>query len=279
MAILVQECLEQIGSNFDVQLFGTDIDEDAINTARSGIYPPTISADVSQQRLKKYFIKEENHFKVKKSIREMLVFAPQNLIKDPPFTKLDILSCRNLLIYLGPELQKRVLPVFHYSLKENGILFLGSSESIGQSSDLFKIKDKKWKIYTKQINTNVAHPILDFPTPPKDDDLLKEEGKISQKTEDIDNFKLVETILQQSDTPPCAIIDQKHNIVYIHGRTGKYLEPAVGKISVNIIEMARPGLKATLGAVIRKVITQKTEVIQNGIEIQDNGGFVIVDLV
>jgi len=280
IAILIQECMEKIGRHFDVQIFGTDIDEDAINVSRSGIYPSSIAADISNERLKRYFSKEDNHYRVKKSIREMLIFAPQNLIKDPPFTKLDLLSCRNLLIYLGPVLQKRVLPVFHYSLKEEGTLFLGSSESIGQAADLFEIKDKKWKIFKRQANPNVSHPVLDFPIPPhQDETVTKGTEEVETKSADINNLKLVETILEQSDTPPCAIIDEKNDIVYIHGHTGKYLEPAIGRISVNLIEMARPGLKAALAAIIRKATTQKNEIVQKGVEIQVNGGFILIDLI
>ncbi|MDX2440777.1 MAG: CheR family methyltransferase, partial [Desulfobacterales bacterium] len=280
IAILIQECMEQLGQHFDVQIFGTDIDEDAVNLARSGFYPLSISADISTERLKKYFIKEDNHFKVKKSIREMLIFASQNLIKDPPFTKLDILSCRNLLIYFGPKLQKQVWPIFHYSLKEEGLLFLGSSESIGQASEFFEIQDKKWNIFKRQATTNGAHFVPVFSVPPL---LEKLEGQTSKKAEsrsnDINSLKLVETILEQSDTPPCAIIDEKNNIIYIHGRTGRYLEPAIGKVSVNIIEMARPGLKVALAAILRKAITSKQQIIQNGIEIGENGNFIIVDLI
>lgn len=280
LAILMQECMESLGQHFDTQIFGTDIDEDAINIARSGLYPLSISADISPARLKRYFIREDSNYRVKKSIREMLVFAPQNLIKDPPFTKLDVLSCRNLLIYLGPELLKKVLPVFHYSLKEDGVLFLGSSESIGLAADLFKIRDKKWKIFNREINSTIAHPILDFQVPPSTEDvamgLAQEDIKQAMK---VNSLMLVETILAQSETPPCAIIDAKNNIVYIHGRTGKYLEPAIGKVSVNILNMARPGLKAILTSTLRKVATHKQEIIQKGVEIQKNSGFLLVDLI
>ncbi len=280
IAILIHECMEQIGRHFDVQIFGTDIDEDAINIARSGLYPLSAAADIGPERLKRYFTKEDHHYRAKKSIREMLIFAPQNLIKDPPFTKLDVLSCRNLLIYLGPELQKKVLPVFHYSLKEDGILFLGSSESIGQAADLFKIKDKKWKIFKRQINSSVAHPVLDFPVPPHDEEFVNERArKTIKQAEEINSLMLVETILEQSDTPPCAIIDEKNNIVYIHGRTGKYLEPAIGKISVNILEMARPGLKAVLAAIIRKSKSHKQEMVEKSLEVQGNGGLSVIDLI
>ena len=120
-----------------MQIFATDLDRDAIDKARQGVFPANIAADVSPERLSRFFAKEEHGYRVRKEIREMVIFAPQNLIMDPPFTKLDILSCRNLLIYLGPEVQKKLIPLFHYSLNPGGILFLGSAETIGGSTDLF----------------------------------------------------------------------------------------------------------------------------------------------
>ncbi|MBA3010913.1 MAG: PAS domain-containing protein [Proteobacteria bacterium] len=280
IAILLHECSETLNRHFDVQIFGTDIDKDAINTARTGLYPLSISGDVSPERLQRFFTSEESHFQIKKSIREMLVFAPQNLIKDPPFTKLDILSCRNLMIYLGSELQKKLFPVFHYSLKPEGILFLGSSESLGQAGELFRIQDKKWKIFSPQPTLTKARPVLDFPILASSDDARDIKcDKAVKRAEEINSFMLVETILQQSDTPPCAIIDEKSDIVYTHGRTGKYLEPAIGKASINILEMARPGLKAVLAAAIRKVSTLKREVVHKAIDVENNGGILKIDLI
>ncbi|MFA5904459.1 MAG: CheR family methyltransferase [Desulfobacula sp.] len=279
MAILLQECMEKMNRHFSVQVFATDIDQDAINIARSGLYQFSISADVGPERLKRFFTKEENHYRVKKSIREMLVFALQDLIKDPPFTKLDILSCRNLLIYLGPELQKKLFPIFHYSLKPDGLLFIGSSESIGQETNLFKVYDRKWKIFKRQPSLSSAHPILNLPVSASPEELPEiKTPEAVRRAEDINSFRLVETILQQSDTPPCVIIDEKLNIVYIHGRTGKYLEPASGKACFNILDMARPSLKTVLASAIRKVAILKQEVVRTGVDIEDNGGFIKIDL-
>ncbi len=279
IAILLQESMEALNRHFDVQIFGTDIDGDAINTARTGLYPLSISGDVNPERLKRFFIREDGCFRVKKSIREMLVFAPQNLIKDPPFTKLDLLSCRNLLIYLGPELQKKLLPMFHYSLKQDGLLFLGSSESIGQAAAIFGLKDKKWKIFRRSAGAGAVHPMLEFPVPPREEPLSGEKRPDAPgKAEDIDSLQLVETILQQSDAPPCAVVDEKHDIVYIHGRTGRYLEPPSGKVSVNILEMARPGLKASLAAAVRRASVHKQEVVDKGVNVEAGGDSVVVDL-
>ncbi len=279
MAILVQECMEKMNRHFNVQIFATDIDPDAINTARSGRYPLSISADLDTRRLKQFFTKQDNHYKVKKPIREMLVFALQDLIKDPPFTKLDIITCRNLLIYLEPELQKKLFPVFHYSLMPAGLLFIGSSESLGQETTLFEICDRKWKIFKRKSGVSNAKPILNLPVPasPEAPSVINPPEAVT-RAEEINSFKLVETILQESDTPPCVIIDEKLNIVYIHGRTGKYLEPAAGRACFNILDMARPSLKTVLASAIRKSAGMKQEVVCKEVDIEDNGGTIKIDL-
>jgi two-component system, chemotaxis family, CheB/CheR fusion protein len=279
IAILLREVMEDLGRRLSVQIFSTDIDVDAVNAARAGIFPASIAADVSKARLKRWFSREDNHYRVKKSIREMLVFAVQSIIKDPPFTRLDLLCCRNLLIYLGPELQKRLISIFHYSLKPDGILFLGSSETIGQANELFDVLDKKGKIYRRKPASVVGRPLLSFPAIPA----IAENGgpalpETIRKAEELSAFQLVETILRQVDAPPCVIIDEANNIVYLHGRTGRYLEPVIGKVSVNILEMARPGLKMDLAAAIRGAATNKQEYVRNGVVIEQNGGHLTIDL-
>ncbi|MCU7806350.1 MAG: PAS domain S-box protein [Candidatus Thiodiazotropha sp. (ex Semelilucina semeliformis)] len=282
LAIILQECMAQMNRHFNVQIFGTDIDDEAIEVARSGLYPESILADVSPERIKRHFVKEDDGwYRIKKSIREMLVFAPQNVIKDPPFTKLDILSCRNLLIYLGPELQKKLLPVFHYSLKKDGVLFLGSSESIGQATDLFSTLDKKWKIFHRQAPNHAMRPVLDFPamaTHITPEEIEADVPESIRRAEEISALQLVETILQQSNTPPCVIIDDGCNVIYVHGRIGRFLEPAEGRISVNILEMAQPDLKSGLASAIRKVAVHKQEVILRDLEIDHANGRLFLDL-
>jgi len=280
VGIVLHECMEQLGRHFHVQIFGTDLDEDAINVARAGVYPESIMVDVKQERIKRYFTKEEDgQYRVKKLIREMLVFAPQNVIKDPPFTKLDLLCCRNLLIYLGTELQRKLLPIFHYSLKPQGVLFLGSSETIGPTTHLFALAHKKWKIFRRKPSAPGAHPVLDFPAQPESYEARDlEVPETVQRAEQLSALQLVETILQQSDTPPCAIINDTSNVVYIHGRTGRFLEPAEGKASVNIVEMARRGLKKELAAAIRQVTTHKQEAVFRGLQVDYNGGKLFLNL-
>lgn len=279
-AIVLHECMERMGRHFHVQVFATDIDEDAIDVARGGVYPESIAVDVEPERLKRYFSKEDDgQYRVRKLIREMLVFAPQNVIKDPPFTKLDLLCCRNLLIYMDGELQKKLLPVFHYSLKPDGILFLGSSETIGGATELFATVNKKWKIFRRKPATTGVYPVLDFPAP--NDSYAARDLAVPetvQRAEELSALQLVETILRQSDMPPCAIVNDAANVVYVHGRTGKFLELAEGKASVNIVEMARHGLKAELAAGIRQVATRAEEVVIRGLAVDHNGGKANVDV-
>ena len=279
IAIIFQECMEAIGRHFNIQIFGTDIDQAAIDVARVGRFPQSISADVNPERLKKYFNRDDNHCQIKKSIREMVIFAPQNVIKDPPFTKLDLLCCRNLLIYFGPELQKKLLPVFHYSLKPDALLFLGTSETIGQATDLFAIQEKKWKIFKRKTSEMAGPSILHFPTlPPRSEKQRKENPPMLKRIRGIDTLQLVKTILAQSDLPPCVIIDNQANIVYIHGRVGRFLEPPEGEISINILEMARSGLRAGLSRAIRKIVHDNQETVTEKLQVKDNGGYTEVNL-
>ena len=153
LAILFRELMDGNHYKFNVQIYSTDLADDAVAIARMGVYPSSINLDISPERLRRFFIKEDSGYRIKKEIREMLVFAVQNVIKDPPFTKIDLISCRNLMIYLEPELQNRLIPIFHYALKPNGILFLSPSESIGNHTDLFETMNRKWKLY-KSIPTS-----------------------------------------------------------------------------------------------------------------------------
>lgn len=193
----LHECLTAMKKNMNIQIFGTDIDESAIESARRGLYPLSIIDDVGEDYCQRYFSKVDNQYLIKKSIRESLVFASQNLIKDPPFTKLDLICCRNLLIYFNSELQKKVLPIFHYSLKEEGVLFLGSSETTGQSNHYFEILDKKWKLFKRKPQLeNTANSGLHFSdsiSPLKMEDNHTPANSIFQ-IEEMSALQLVETI-------------------------------------------------------------------------------------
>ena len=277
VAIIFQECLTALGRNFTVQIFGTDLDLEAINIARAGVYVEGITIDVGAQRLDRFFNHVDDTFQIKKYIRETVVFAEQNVVKDPPFTKLDMLCCRNLLIYFGPELQKKLLPIFHYSLKPGGILFLGSSENIDRSTDHFALLDKKWKIFERRSNGEYRtqlpggtffHRLPDehmaAETTPKKDD-----GTVS----------LLQAILHESKAPICVVVDDKADLIYTHGRTGRFLEPADGKASNNILRMARPGLKAALTSAIRQMSSGRSEIVRQNVRIENEAGSQLINLI
>ena len=275
VAIILRECMDELNRHFDVQIFATDIDPSAIDTSRAGVYPGSIALDVGPDRLKRFFVKENEHYRIKKDIREMVVFAVQNIIKDPPFTKLDLLCCRNLLIYLDSGMQKKLLPLFHYSLKPDGILFLGTSETIGEFMDLFLVVDKKWKVFRCKDSTVATKKMVEFPAMVSEtnEGLTKDKKPVELRV-----AQMAEKVLLENFVPPSVIINERGEILYIHGRTGKYLEPAPGEASLNIFEMVREGLKLELPSAIRKVISQKREVSCKGLEIQYDGSFQTVNV-
>jgi len=274
IAIILRECIDEAKKYFNAQIFATDIDSNAIDKARIGSFSG-IEADVSKERLKHFFISDQNQFQVRKEIREMVIFAPQSVIKDPPFTKLDLISCRNLLIYFNTELQKKIIPVFHYSLLSNGILFLGSSETINVFVDLFSIVDRKWKIYKRRDSIYSVQPFMEFPiarSTRKTDEIIMKKSEIKNITQ------IAEKIILQSYSPNCVIINENGDIVYIHGRTGKYLELTDGEAKMNIFRMSHEGLKQELPVLIRKVISSKRSSTAQGIKVKSNGGSLLINL-
>ncbi|MBI4660506.1 MAG: PAS domain-containing protein [Verrucomicrobia bacterium] len=280
IAIILRECLDRLKRNVEVQIFGTDIDSDAIETARTGAYPSNIVADVTAERLRRFFIKDGDVYRMRKDIREMVVFAPQNILKDPPFTKLDLLCCRNLLIYLDPELQKRVFPLFHYTLKPGGFLFLGSSESIGGFHEYFATTDKKWKIYQRRESVTAAPAVVEFPTTPLNKPAAgTPPPRKAREVLDRSLPELVTKFLMEDYSPACVLVSEKGDIHYIHGRTGKFLEPAAGRANLNIVEMAREGLRFELSAALRRARNQDAAVQYSKLQVRTNGGHQLVSLV
>ena len=269
IAILVQECMEALNVQFKVQIFGTDIDENAIQIARTGVYPQTIAENVTPVRLKHFFTKKTNGYQVNSRIRETVLFATQNVIVDPPFTKLDLLCCRNLLIYFTPKLQQKLFPIFHYSLNKNGLLFLGTSENLGSSSSLFCIENKKWKIFKKIPKLKHKYPLFNITNRAL---AMNNKAPSSQNIpeENVESLKLLKAILTQSDLPACVIVDEQEDVIYIHGRTGRYLEPPEGPSNFNIIDMARHGLKMALKKAIQQVNKNGKDFTLRGLKIHDN---------
>jgi chemotaxis methyl-accepting protein methylase len=278
LAIVFREALEQVEPEgfFTLQIFATDLDRDAIDKARQGVYPENIAADVSPERLSRFFSKEEHRYQVRKEIREMVIFAPQNLIMDPPFTKLDILSCRNLLIYLTPEIQNKLLPLFHYSLNPGGILFLGNSETIGSFTDQFAPVSAPSRIFRRTESTSQPEP-RDFPpafafTPRGE----TEAREVSQLTPSLQT--LADQLVLQRYAPPAVLVNDKGDILYVSGRTGKYLEPAAGKANWNLFAMAREGLRLELSSAFREALRQDERVALHGLRFGTNGTEQCVDV-
>ncbi|MBF0352633.1 MAG: PAS domain-containing protein [SAR324 cluster bacterium] len=268
IAIMVRECMEQISRHFPVQIFATDIDEDAINQARTGVYPQGIENDVAPAILKRFFTRDDNGYRIKKDIREMVVFATQNVIKDPPFTKLDLLSCRNMLIYFNSDLQKKLMPVFHYSLKPEGLLFLGSSESIGGFTELFSAIDRKWKLHQrKDAIMPGIHSSLEFPL-----QTLSPDAVAPQQAQPNPQSlaRIIEKILLDEYALPSLVINEKGMIVYVHGDTARYLSLPSGEAKTNnVFEMARDRLKLELPAAVHKALNQKSKTIVSGLSINN----------
>ncbi|MCM2264585.1 MAG: PAS domain-containing protein [Desulfuromonadales bacterium] len=278
LAMAFKEALAQVkpAENFKLQIFATDLDRDAIDKARQGVYPANIAADVSAERLHRFFIQEEHGYRVGKEIREVVTFATQNLVMDPPFTKLDILVCRNLLIYLTPELQKKLLPLFHYSLNPGGVLFLGSAETVSTFTELFAPLHLKSRLFRRRESVLPAEALV-FPAAfvsarsggPKESPLLKPATNLQS---------LADQLLLQHFSPPAVLANDKGDILYISGRTGKYLEPAAGKANWNIFAMAREGLRFELGSAFQKALRQPKAITVRGHKVGDGGGTQAVDI-
>ncbi|MRR15526.1 MAG: chemotaxis protein CheB [Deltaproteobacteria bacterium] len=278
LAIIFKEALAAVKpqANFSLQIFATDLDKEAIDKARMGIYPPNITADVSAKRLQRFFIQDERGFRVGKEIREMVVLAPQNVIMDPPFTKLDILVCRNLLIYLTQELQKKLLPLFHYSLNPGGMLFLGSAETIGSAHELFDAVDVKSRIYRRLEPAVDVRPI-EFPSAfvsmvPHADAENKAPAPVLNLQD------TAEQILLREYAPAAVVVGPKGDILFISGRTGRYLEPPTGKVNWNILAMAREGLHYELSRGFQKAVRTQEVVELKKLKVRTNGSLDNIDV-
>lgn len=277
LAILFDEEIRKGSKNLKVQIFASDLDGDTINLARQGIYPETIASDISTKRLSRYFLKDKTTFRIKKEIRDQIIFAEHNLIKDPPFSKQDLISCRNLLIYLNQEAQKRVFTIFHYALKPDGILFLGSSESLGEFASIFEAIDRKNKIFRHK--NVVATKVPDISQLFREQSRIVSENSLPIKLKPRENLAgVTERLLLARYAPACAIINNEGDAVYFSGNTGKYLQPSPGEAKLNIVDMAREGLKTDLRALIVKVRKSKKTEISKGVNVKTNGNFQIIKL-
>jgi two-component system CheB/CheR fusion protein len=278
LAIVFREVLEKANKHggITLQIFATDLDENAVDTARKGLFPASIATDVSQSRLNRFFIKTDEGYRINTEIREMIVFAQHNIIMHPPFTKIDVLTCRNLLIYLDSELQKKLIGLFYYSLNPDGLMLLGSSESLGTQSPLFTTVESKLKLY-KRSNTTSTPELIDFPSSFSRANMSNTENQMPGKIPA--NIQTpAEQLLLQQFSPPAVLVNENGDIVYISGRTGKYLEPAVGKANLNIFAMLREGLRSEFPIAFRKVLASKGKEIIHHIKVGTNGSSQTLDV-
>lgn len=280
LGMILRECLDGLNHEADVQIFGTDLDSRAIDAARAGIFPETIAADVSPERLMRFFVKDGMHYRVRKGLRETIVFSVQNVLKDPSFSRIDLLCCRNLLIYLNAEAQRLLFPLFHFSLNPRGLLFLGTSESTGVFSDLFTSVSKKWKIY-RRVDTAIGkhRPVLHLPANQQDAErpelLPNLPGGLADKP---GLAPLIHTKMLEHFMPACVVVNDRGDIFYIQGRTGRYLEPSQGKPRMNILDMARPGIRLELRKGLRQVSRSGNKMSCPGVRFESEGGARFVDL-
>jgi two-component system CheB/CheR fusion protein len=283
IAILLREHMQLLKRTHRIQIFATDIDSLAIEQARAGVFPASIAADVAPERLNRFFTHESRDtvYRIQKVIRDMLVFSDQDLIKDPPFSKLDLVSCRNLMIYLNNEIQRKLIPLFHYSLRPGGYLFLGTSETIGEFTRLFGAVDRKWKLYTAlQAPTEMVRPQLGEFVPRLNEsrDLRRAATHSAAIPEQRDYGRMTEIALLSHYVEAGVLVTGRGEILHIVGRTGKYLEPTSGDPALNVLDMAREGLRRPLTTALHQVVSRKSAVHYNGIRVAPNGHEILVDL-
>ena len=273
LAMAFTEVAEAVpgGSSCKLQVFATDLSADAIAVARSGLYPATIAHDMAPERLSRFFSERAGGFLINKDIREMVLFAQHDVILDPPFTRLDFLSCRNLMIYFGAALQQRLVPLFHYCLRPGGALLLGGSETVGRSQAMFRPLHPKSRLYWRGDN-GVGTATVHFPTHQRRLSSLPPQLETPLTTPNrppVNLQALADQVLLQGFSPPAVLVNESGDIVYISGRTGRYLEPAAGKANWNIHVMARPGIRAQLAVALRKALQERTSVELHGLRLDD----------
>jgi two-component system CheB/CheR fusion protein len=270
LAMVFREVLEALPqpSNWSLQIFATDLSAEAIAIARRGYYPHSIAGDVSPERLQRFFYADADGYQTEQSIREMVLFAQHNVILDPPFTRLDLLSCRNLMIYFAAPLQQRLLPLFHYALRPGAVLLLGESETVGRSLDLFSPLDGLLRLYQRSAGPAVAGSV-DFPIqrglPLR---TALQELKLTTPLTHLNSLQgLADQLLLQQFSPPAVLVNEHGDILYISGRTGRYLEPAAGRANWNVHVMAHEAIRTQLATALRQALREKSSVELHGLKI------------
>ncbi|QCB45547.1 chemotaxis protein CheB [Hydrogenophaga sp. PAMC20947] len=272
LAMLYTEAVEHlpVSQRLPLQIFATDLSADAIAVARAGLYPASIARDVEPERLGRFFHHKSSGYLINQGIRDMVRFAQHDVILDPPFTRLDILCCRNLMIYFDAALQQRLIPLFHYSLRPGGVLLLGGSETVGRAQAMFKPLHPKTRLYWR-IDNGPATKMAVFPTPrrPTARSATLETPVAHLNTASANLQSLADQALLQAFSPPAVLVNDSGDVLYLNGRTGVYLEPAAGKANWNIHVMARPGIRAQLAVALRTALKDKKPVELRGLRLDD----------
>ncbi|MFY7874295.1 MAG: chemotaxis protein CheB, partial [Pirellula sp.] len=288
IAILMLEHMEAIKANFTVQLFATDIDSRSIAVARAGLYPASIASDVTPERLARFFTLEADGsaYRIHKTARDLIVFSEQDVLKDPPFSKLDLITCRNLLIYMGLKAQKRLVPLFHYALKPEGFLLLGTSEGVGEFDNLFNVLDRKAKLYRRKEHMHGLHRMsmgrfmphqtgtteaVQFPAK---QGIAKLSTTGTKSLREITEQALLDQVIAAG-----VLVNHHGDILYLHGRSGMFLEPSPGESGINnVLKMARQGLRHELTSSLHEAVGTRTTVSCPGLSVKTNGHFTTVNL-
>ncbi len=270
LAMALLECVDETPIRPEIQIFATDLsDKRSLRKAREGLYPQGIEAEVSPERLRRFFTKEENCYRINKKIRGMCIFAKHNVTADPPFSRLDLISCRNLLIYLSPVLQRRVIPTFHYALNPEGFLLLGASETIGTFTDLFSVIDQKHRIYKKKATAGRQYQ--HFNTEDFTLRIPKDSEKPMQANNSADWQREAERVLLGKYAPAGLLVNDNLDILQFHGRTSPYLEPAAGEPSHNLLRMTCEGLFPSVHNAIEECRRENIAVSKQGIRLWKDG--------
>jgi two-component system, chemotaxis family, CheB/CheR fusion protein len=279
LAIALTEYITETGSVVPLMVYATDLNNVGIEMARSGLYPKSIANDISPERLRRFFIEVDGGYRVAKAIRDVCIFARHNVLGDPPFSRMDLISCRNVMIYMEAGLQRKLLPLLHYALKPTGVLFLGPSETIGASRDLFELEDGKAKIYSKKaVAPRLEHGFLLGPYTPTSLEARSESARDAAQEHVPDVQRDADRVLLARYLPAGVLINENHEVLQFRGDTGRYLTPAPGKASLNMLKMAREGLLVSLRALLQRARREDTVVREEGVRIKTNGGYTDVTL-
>ena len=279
LAIALKEYATSINSAAPLIVYATDLNTVAVEKSRAGFYPRTIAMDVSRERLRRFFVEADGGYRIAKSIRDICIFARHNVLTDPPFSRMDLISCRNVLIYMEPVLQKKLMPLLHYALKPNGCLFLGPSESLGSLRDAFEVEESRHKIFRKRVSHARTDPIVPpLAPPPRAEHKMAERWAESRTDTRSDAQRDSERVLVARYVPPAILVNHEMDILQFRGETGHVLAPAPGKATLNALKMAREGLMIPLRAALQEAIQSNHVARREEVQVKSNGGHVDITL-